>query len=208
MAPTPSELQSIRRNVDDWRRLSDRLFQVGGLKVGLDGILTWFPGVGDAYGIAASAFLLERAARAGASSETITRMAVLLGVDAVIGSVPVAGDIFDFFFRAHARAADVLKDEIDRIEALALPAPEAYAAPSRGAGPRRPDIDLSTDGAQPPPPQRPAAAPAQPPAPHPRPAPPPPPVVDEETEWEQARRVEELRAQYRERGGSIDRSRR
>jgi hypothetical protein len=90
MAASPSELQKIRRSVDDWRGISDRLFKVGPLKIGLDGILTWIPGVGDAYTLGAGAFLLAQAARAGASSEVITRMAILLGVDAVVGSVPVA----------------------------------------------------------------------------------------------------------------------
>ncbi|MDP8916580.1 MAG: DUF4112 domain-containing protein [Pseudomonadota bacterium] len=192
MAPTPSELQSIRKTVDDWRRISDRLFEVGPLKVGLDGVLTWIPGIGDAYGLGASAFLLAQAARAGASQECITRMAVLLGVDAVVGSVPVAGDLFDVVFRAHARAADVLKDEIDRLHAAATPALEA--AP-RHMKPK-PDIDLRTPPSAPPPP-----APVAPP-------PPPEPPVSEESEWEQARRVEELRAQYRDKGGLIDGRRR
>jgi hypothetical protein len=128
MAPTPSELQSIRQSVNDWRKISDRLFEIGPLKLGLDGILTWIPGVGDAYGLGASAFMLTQAARAGASSETMTKMAVLLGVDAVVGSIPVAGDLFDMAFRAHARAARVLTEEIDRIQMQALPAPQSYPA--------------------------------------------------------------------------------
>lgn len=217
MAPTPSELQSIRRSVNDWRKISDRLFEVGPLKVGLDGILTWIPGVGDAYGLGASAFMLTQAARAGASSETMTKMAVLLGVDAVVGSIPVAGDLFDMAFRAHARAARVLTEEIDRIQMQALPAPGAHSphapyppsaphdpGPSRPPPPRSapwPDIDLRT----PPPPPRAPSAPTPPAPTAAAPPPPPPPPVDGESEWEQARRVEALRAQYRERGGKIER---
>lgn len=176
MAPTPSELQSIRRSVDQWRRISDRLFQLGPLKVGLDGVLTWIPGVGDAYGLGASAFLLGQAARAGASQRCITRMATILGVDAVVGAVPLAGDLFDFVFRAHARAADVLKAEIDRIHAASLPAVQPSAPPKRSPKPAAPTPDRN--GGR------------------------------EENEQEQARRVEELRAQYRDRGGGIDGRRR
>lgn len=165
--------------------MSDRLFSVGPLKVGLDGVLTWIPGVGDAYGLGASAFLLAQAARAGASQETIVRMAMLLGVDAVVGSLPVAGDIFDVVFRAHARAADVLKDEIDRLHSLALPTPE----------PARPEE-----------PAQQARSPAPPPAPAPSPAR-TEPAHTEEDEWEQARRVEALRAEVQARGGSILRPR-
>jgi len=183
--------------------MSDRLFQVGPLKIGLDGILTWIPGIGDAYGIGASAYLLSQAARAGASQECITRMAVLLGVDAVAGALPVAGDLFDVVFRAHARAADVLKDEIDRIhaEAVALPAPAAATRRPPAARRFRPDIDLR-DYAPPEPPPTPA------PPLQPQPPARPEPSMDEQSEWEQARRVEALRAQYRERGGGIDGRRR
>ena len=204
MAPTPSELQKIRRSVDDWRQISDRLFRVGPLKVGLDGILTWIPGVGDAYTLGAGAFLLAQAARAGASQECITRMALLIGVDAVVGSVPVAGDLFDMVFRAHARAADVLKDEIDRLHTLALPAPEPapQPSPSPKSWGRTPDIDLS-DGYRP----QPKPAPTQPAAPSAPPGSTNEGTEPEEDEREQARRVEELRARYRDQGGGIIRPR-
>lgn len=175
------ELEEISKNVTDWRRISDHLFRVGPLKVGLDGILTWIPGVGDAYGLGASAFLLVQAARAGASNETLVKMGLLLGTDAVVGSVPVIGDAFDMIFRAHARSAKVLTDDIRRRQA-------ALAAPQR---------------AEPPPPPQ-ASRPEPPPPPPPIPA---PPDFSEADEWEQARRVEALRAEVQARGGSIIRPR-
>lgn len=179
----PAELERISRNVSDWRRLSDNLFRVGPLKVGLDGLLTWLPGVGDVYGLGASGYLLVQASRAGASTETLVKMGLLLGTDAVVGSIPVAGDIFDVFFRAHARSSRVLLDDIrGQQKAAALP------APSRG------------------PPQR-ETPQSPPPPPPPAPPPPEPPAHSEEDEWEQGRRVEELRAQVRQRGGGIVRPR-
>jgi hypothetical protein len=174
------ELEEIAKSVTDWRRISDHLFRVGPLKVGLDGILTWIPGVGDAYGLGASAFLLVQAARAGASNETLVKMGLLLGTDAVVGSVPVIGDAFDMIFRAHARSARVLTDDIRKRQA-ALPAPRRPTEPPpRAEAPR----------SEPPPP-------------------PPPPTLDhsEADEWEQARRVEALRAEVQARGGSIVRPR-
>ena len=181
------ELEEIARSVTDWRRISDHLFRVGPLKVGLDGILTWIPGVGDAYGLGASAFLLVQAARAGASNETLIKMSLLLGTDAVVGSVPVIGDAFDLIFRAHARSAKVLTEDIRKRQAV-LPAPRAAVEPP----------------ARPPPPH--PEPPRSPPPPPPPPAP-PPSEVTEEDEWEQARRVEALRAEVQARGGSIIRPR-
>ena len=179
------ELEEISKSVTDWRRISDHLFRVGPLKVGLDGILTWIPGVGDAYGLGASAFLLVQAARAGASNETLVKMGLLLGTDAVVGSVPVIGDAFDLIFRAHARSAKVLTDHIRERQA-ALPAPRPATEP-------------------PPPPQ--ASRPQPPRSPPPPPPAPPPPDFSEADEWEQARRVEALRAEVQARGGSIIRPR-
>jgi hypothetical protein len=113
-ARSTAEVERIRTTVDQWRRLSDRLFQVGPLKVGLDGVLTWIPGVGGAYGLGVGGFLLLQAHRARASKSTMTRMALLLGADALVGELPVLGDVFDVLFRAHARSARMLLRDIER----------------------------------------------------------------------------------------------
>ena len=113
-ARSRSDVEAIRVSVDNWRRISDRLFEVGPLKVGLDGILTWIPGVGGVYGLGVGGFLLLQAHRARASKGTMAKMALLLGADALVGEVPVVGDVFDFLFRAHARSARMLLGHIDR----------------------------------------------------------------------------------------------
>ena len=155
--------------MEDWRKISDNLFQVGPLKVGLDGVLTWFPGFGDAYGLGASGYLLYHAHRAGASNATMTKMALLLGTDAVVGAVPIAGDLFDLVFRAHARAARTLLKELKARPADAG-APPPVRTPAPPPSPKRP-IHAASD------------------------------------EWEQARRVEQLRAEVEGRGGGIHRPR-
>lgn len=93
------------------------------MKVGLDGVLTWLPGIGDVYGLGVSGFLLVQAARAGASRATVAKMAVLLGTDALVGAVPIAGDVFDLVFRAHARSARLLMKDIDSRPPAVEPAP-------------------------------------------------------------------------------------
>jgi Domain of unknown function (DUF4112) len=113
-ARSKAEVERIRATVDQWRRLSDRLFEIGPLKIGLDGILTWIPGVGGVYGLGAGGFLLLQAHRARASRSTMTKMALLLGADALVGEVPVLGDVFDFLFRAHARSARILLSDMER----------------------------------------------------------------------------------------------
>jgi hypothetical protein len=112
-ARSKTEIEGIRRSVTEWRRLSDRLFSVGPFGVGLDGLLTWVPGVGGVYGLGVGGFLMLQAHRARASKGTIAKMGMLIGLDALVGEVPLVGDAFDFFFRAHARSANMLLKHID-----------------------------------------------------------------------------------------------
>ena len=71
--------------------------------VGLDPLIGLVPGLGDWAGWAASAHLLVASARLGASAPLILRMAVNALLDAVVGSVPVLGDLFDLGWKANRR---------------------------------------------------------------------------------------------------------
>ena len=75
----------------------------GRLRIGLDGILGLIPNVGDTAGAALAALIIVSAFRQGVPRSTITRMLVNTGIDALIGMVPIAGDIFDFFFKSNSR---------------------------------------------------------------------------------------------------------
>lgn len=74
-----------------------------GLRVGLDPLIGLFPVVGDWIGAALSGYIVVRGAALGASGATVIRMLGNLAVDALVGSVPVLGDIFDAGFRANER---------------------------------------------------------------------------------------------------------
>lgn len=73
------------------------------LRVGLDPILGLVPGVGDWIGALLSGYIVVRGAGLGVSGATVLRMLGNLGVDALVGTVPVLGDIFDVGFRANER---------------------------------------------------------------------------------------------------------
>ncbi|HEX8569553.1 MAG TPA: DUF4112 domain-containing protein [Caulobacteraceae bacterium] len=113
-ARSKADVEKIRGTVDQWRKVSDRLFSVGKFGVGLDGILTLIPAVGGIYGAGAGGFLLLQAHRAHASKGAMTKMAAMVGGDFLVGEIWIVGDVFDFFFRAHARAARTLTNEMDR----------------------------------------------------------------------------------------------
>lgn len=78
-------------------------------RVGVDPLLGLFPGVGDWVGWAASLHLLLSAARAGADPATLVRMAGNMVVDALVGAVPLLGDLFDMAWKANDRNLRILE---------------------------------------------------------------------------------------------------
>ena len=105
--------QQIAR-LETLAHLLDDVFRVPGtrLRFGLDGVIGLIPGVGDAATGALAAYLAVRARAIGLPAGVILRMAANVGVDLVVGSIPVAGDLFDFGFKANRRNVDLLKREL------------------------------------------------------------------------------------------------
>jgi hypothetical protein len=67
------------------------------------------PWAGDLVGAGMGLYPLVLAWRRGAPASLIARMLLNLTVDLVSGAVPVVGDLFDFFFRAHRRNLHLLR---------------------------------------------------------------------------------------------------
>jgi hypothetical protein len=100
-------LQRIARLMDSQVRLP-----VIGLRIGADAILGLVPGVGDLLSGAIGAYLIYEAQRLGIPRAAIARMIANIAVDTAIGAIPVAGDIWDFFFRANDRNMQILARHI------------------------------------------------------------------------------------------------
>jgi len=75
-------------------RLLDEQFRIPGTthRVGLDGLLGLIPGVGDAAGALLSTYILYEAIRLGAPKAVLLRMVANIGIDTVVGAIPVVGD--------------------------------------------------------------------------------------------------------------------
>jgi hypothetical protein len=67
------------------------------------------PGVGDVLSSALGIYPVFLAWRRQASKALLARMLLNLAVDALGGSVPIVGDIWDFFFKAHTRNLALLQ---------------------------------------------------------------------------------------------------
>lgn len=90
----------------------DAQFTVPGtnFKFGLDGIIGLIPGAGDISTFAVSAYLLTIMARNGASGYVMARMVLNVVVDAVVGMIPILGDLFDIAFKANMRNLKLMKE--------------------------------------------------------------------------------------------------
>lgn len=76
---------------------------VVGYRVGIDPIVGLLPVSGDAVGAVLSSHIIAEAAFAGVPPKTLARMAAYVALDAVGGSVPIAGDVFDAVWKANQR---------------------------------------------------------------------------------------------------------
>lgn len=97
--------------VDKISHLMDSRFRIPGtrFRFGLDPILGLLPGVGDAASLAVSGVLVYHMTRYGASRKLVLMMAGNVLLDAVVGSIPILGQILDFYLKANERNIRLLR---------------------------------------------------------------------------------------------------
>ena len=108
----------------DWL---DARFRIPGTnwRFGLDGLIGLAPGIGDTLTTLASLYLVAEAWRLGVGKRTLARMIANVAIDSVIGAVPVAGDLFDFVWKANRRNIALLERDLHKARARFLSEPEA-----------------------------------------------------------------------------------
>jgi hypothetical protein len=92
-------------NLDLLSHLLDDWFRIPGttIRFGLDGIVGFIPGIGDAIAGIASCILIVAAWMRGVSYITIARMVANWGIEVLLGTVPVLGNLFDIGWKANRR---------------------------------------------------------------------------------------------------------
>lgn len=101
------------------RRLSrvlDSAIRVPGTEIrfGLDPVLSLLPVAGDAAAAMISLYTVAEAYRLGAPKRTLATMLAVVAVDAVAGSIPLLGPVFDAFWRANEWNARLLARHLRR----------------------------------------------------------------------------------------------
>jgi hypothetical protein len=102
---------STKKSLDDLAWLMDDMFRVPvlGWRFGLDALIGLIPGFGDTATSLVSFYILAAAVRYRVPKITLLRMGLKIGLDYVVGSVPVVGDVLDAWWKSNHKNLDLLK---------------------------------------------------------------------------------------------------
>lgn len=110
----PPAADARLRRLDSLGRLLDDSIPIPGTnrRFGVEALIGLVPGVGDGVGALLSTYIIVEAARFGLPRATLVRMAGHVALEAVVGAVPVLGDLFDAAYKANLRNVALLKDHV------------------------------------------------------------------------------------------------
>jgi hypothetical protein len=125
LEPGDPKRAALVRRLDALAHLLDDSIPIPGTgaRFGMDAVVGLVPGIGDVVGGLLSAYIVLEAARLGAGPAVVMRMLLNVGIETVVGAVPIIGDLFDAGWKANARNMRLLHAAID--------APGAARASSR-----------------------------------------------------------------------------
>jgi len=100
----PLKLPS-NEHLDYIAALLDDMFRIPGTQIrfGLDAVIGWIPGIGDAAASIASFLIVFAAWRRGVKVVTLVRMIANVLLESTVGAIPLAGDVFHVFWKANRR---------------------------------------------------------------------------------------------------------
>lgn len=107
------KLENIDKDFQWVKRLSvlmDSRFRIGNFRFGLDPILNFIPFGGQIATFIISLVLVSVMYRNGASSKVAVKMLMNVTWDALLGSIPLIGNVFDFFNKANEKNIKLLRE--------------------------------------------------------------------------------------------------
>ena len=99
-------------------RILDSAIGIPGTKIrfGIEPILGLIPGGGDLITALISAYTIYLATSFGLEKQEIFKMIRNVAIDTAVGSIPVAGDLFDAYFKSNIRNLEILEKHIAKTE--------------------------------------------------------------------------------------------
>lgn len=114
--PLGSDVVSARRRIEALEQLLENSFRLPVINrpVGLDAIAGLIPGIGDLVTGAIGLYIVWEARNIGLPNWKLWRMAGNVGLDSLLGAVPLAGDLFDLLYRSNSRNLKIIKRHLDK----------------------------------------------------------------------------------------------
>jgi hypothetical protein len=116
--PIGRDPASVRRRIEAMEHLLEGLFKIPGInrKIGLDVILDLvpIPIAPDLITALMGGWMVWEARNLGMSKTQMARMFGNVGIDFLLGIIPVVGAIPDFLFRSNTRNLKIIKRHLDR----------------------------------------------------------------------------------------------
>jgi len=90
--------------------LLDESIRVPGtsFRIGIDPIIGLLPIAGDLATAVCSLYIVAEAIRLGVPKRTLVRLLANIALDTLLGSIPIVGDLFDAYWKANVRNADLV----------------------------------------------------------------------------------------------------
>jgi hypothetical protein len=128
--PLGTDPQSVFRRVEAMEKVLEHLFVIPGIRrdVGLDVILDVVPVVGDIAAAVMGAYIVWEAKNLGMSKWQMARMSGNVGLNWLLGLIPVIGVLPTFFFRSNTRNLKIIKRHLEKYHPAATTI-EAKARP-------------------------------------------------------------------------------
>jgi hypothetical protein len=92
--------------------LMDSAIPIGRWSVGLDGLLSFVPGLGDLAGTVISMLIVLRAVAAGVPRVAVARMMANIAIDSLLGTVPIVGDLFDLAYKSNMKNLRIYQESL------------------------------------------------------------------------------------------------
>ncbi len=108
--PNPEATKRLAA-IENYTKLLDNQFRIPGtdFRFGIDPLLGLIPFAGDLFSLGFQGMLLASMIKFGVSRKVIILMTLNIAVDFILGSIPIIGNIFDFYFKASERNLRLMK---------------------------------------------------------------------------------------------------
>lgn len=129
MNDAPTDHTRRLDRLDRLARNMDSRYRVPGtnIRFGWDALIGLIPGVGDIATLGPAGFILLEAHRMGAPNGVKARMMANTGIDWVVGTIPLVGDLFDVGLKANRRNVALLRGHLEK-QGTVSPVPPAAKA--------------------------------------------------------------------------------